>query len=152
MAKVWWMLWVCLGLKVQLKRLLWEDFSYRKVLGIQEYLIEKFRDDPCKKYFLVDLAQINNHRSKTSMKIKGCWKQHMISYCPDGTVQTKINVCSCEYCLRGRFFDCLDENGVYIPYSNHESANETDSNTDESDNDFDSNDEEERERWSNKII
>ena len=70
----------------------------------------------------------------------------MISYCPDGTVQTKINVCSCEYCLRGRFFDCLDENGVYVPYSNHESANETDSNTDESENDFDSNDEEERER------
>lgn len=54
------------------KAVLWEDFSYRKVLGIQEYLIEKFRDDPCKKYFLVDLAQINNHRSKTSMKIKGC--------------------------------------------------------------------------------
>ena len=66
----------------------------------------------------------------------------MISYCPDGTVQTKINICSCEHCLRGRFFYCLDENGVYVPYSNHE----TDSNTDESDNDFDSNDEEEMER------
>ena len=74
------------------KAVLWEDFSYRKALDIQEYLTEKFRDDPCKKYFLVDLAQINDRRSKTLMKIKGCPKQHMISYCPGGTVQTKINM------------------------------------------------------------
>ena len=60
----------CFWVKGTIKKaVLWEDFSYRKVLGIQEYLIEKFRDDPCKKYFLVDLTKINNHRSKTSMKI-----------------------------------------------------------------------------------
>ena len=60
------------GVKDPIKKaVLWEDFSYRKVLGIQEYLIEKFRDDSCKKYFLVDLTQTNNHRNKTSMKIKG---------------------------------------------------------------------------------
>ena len=68
-----------LGVKGPIKKaVLRENFSYHKALDIQEYLIEKFRDDPCKKYFLVDLAQINDHRSKTSMKIKGCRKQHTI--------------------------------------------------------------------------
>ena len=80
----------------------------------------------------------------------------MISYCPDGTVQTKINICSCEHCLRGRFFDCLDEKGNNdIPYSKNESADETDSDTDESDNDFDSNHKEKMERYeirSNNVI
>ena len=33
-------------------------------------------------------------------------KKHMIPFFPDGSVQTKINICSCEEHLKGEFVKC----------------------------------------------
>ena len=39
----------------------------------------------------------------------------MICYHSDGSIEIKINVCSCENCLIGDFVNCIDEKGTFIP-------------------------------------
>ena len=41
-------------------------------------------------------------------------KQHMLFFFPDGSVQMKINLCSCESCLTGNFINCMHDPGVQV--------------------------------------
>ena len=49
------------------------------------------------------------------LSIRGCQQIHMICFNPDGSIQTKINVCSCDNCMSGDFLNCYDEQGLYFP-------------------------------------
>ena len=54
----------------------------------------------------------------------------MISFSPDVSVQTKINICSCEECLKGVFIKCSYEAGKKIYFndsSDYEGSEESDS-------------------------
>ena len=58
----------------------------------------------------------------------------MISFVPAGSVQIKINLCSCESCLIGNFVNCVHEPGVQvgsklINYHNGGSESESESDT-----------------------
>ena len=61
----------------------------------------------------------------------------MISFSPDGSMQTKINICSCEECLKEAFTKCSYEVGKKIYFSDsiyYEDSKEFDSD-DEAKND-----------------
>ena len=51
-----------------------------------------------------------------SKPIPGCLKDtlHMLCFNPSGTILQKVNICSCEDCLEGRFIDCANEKGRYV--------------------------------------
>ena len=60
--------------------------------------------------------EVSVHQNqKKSLKIKGCRSLHMILFDSDGSVQTKINICSCPHCLVGDFINCVDEKGKFFP-------------------------------------
>ena len=46
-----------------------------------------------------------------SYGIQKCKSVHMISYFPDGSIQTK-HLCSCAECVAGNFIDCLSNPGT----------------------------------------
>ena len=59
-----------------------------------------------------------NHRCEeiNPVPIPGCVKEshHMICIKPDGTILTKVNICSCSDCLEGNFLDCCVEKGQLV--------------------------------------
>ena len=36
----------------------------------------------------------------------------MISYFPNGSIQSKVNICSCDSCIEGEFTSCLIEKEI----------------------------------------
>ena len=56
----------------------------------------------------------------------------MIAFHPNGSVQTKVNMCSCTECFQGDFIDCLLEPGTMM----------SSDQLDDEDSDNNSNDEE----------
>ena len=48
------------------------------------------------------------------MIIKGCMKLHRLSFFPDGSIQSKINICSCKSCVEGDLVSCLTEKGKTV--------------------------------------
>ena len=140
------------GVKNLIQRAVWvEDFSYKKAVDIYNYLTQHFDQDTQKNYGLIDQDEISVFQSKKkSLKIKGCRSFHMICYHSDGSIEIKINFCSCENCLIGDFVNCIDEKGTFIPakrFDNEPSDSESSESEDESDDDYDDdgseNDEEE---------
>ena len=82
----------------------------------------------------------------------------MICYHSDGSIEIKINVCSCENCFIRDFVNCIDEKGTFIPakhFDNGPSDSESLESEDDSDDDYDDdndddgseNDEEETEQY-----
>ena len=95
-----------------------DNFSYSNSLDIYNYLTEIFSDDHKKHYFVLDSEKIDEKRKdKQLLPIKLCREKHMISFSPDGCVQTKVNICSCEECLKGDFIKCTYEAGKKIYFN-----------------------------------
>ena len=107
------------------------NFNYNKADDIYKFLSDKFLADDKKHYFLIEPEKINERREgKLPLPIKFCREKHMISFFHDGSVQTKINICSCEECLKGEFVKCSYEAGksqVINDCSDDEECSEFDS-------------------------
>ena len=87
------------------------NFSYANSLDIYNYLTETFSNDNKKHYFVHDPETIGKRREdKQPLPIKLCRENH-ISFLPDDTMQTKINICLCEECLKGAFIKRSSEAG-----------------------------------------
>ena len=56
----------------------------------------------------------------------------MISYFPDGSIQTKQHLCSCAECVVRKFIDCYLNPGVKLIVENTEGSDKDISDTDES--------------------
>ena len=57
----------------------------------------------------------------------------MIVFFPDGSIQVKQNICSCNGCTRGALIDCSFEPGVQV---NSREINSSDDESDEGDYDY----------------
>ena len=120
---------------------LMEDFSYWNAKDIFDYLNLIFGNDINKHYILLDGDEIQDVKNSVSgsYKIKKCRSLHMISYFPDGSIQTKQHLCSCAECVVGNFIDCNLNPGVKLIIENTEGSDTdtSDRDTDESDTDDD---------------
>ena len=56
---------------------------------------------------------------------EGCRKLHMLSFFPDGSIQSKINICSCKSCIEGDFVSCLTEKGKTVQQVTEASDNDS---------------------------
>ena len=75
------------------------------------------------------MAEISKHREdKQPLPIKFCREKHMISFFPDSSIQTKVNLCSCLECLKGNFIGCSYESGkiIYTNCSDDECSDNSD--------------------------
>ena len=65
----------------------------------------------------------------------------MICFFPDGSIQTKVNICSCNFCLQGDFISCTTEKGNIFQLSTTEASDDesddSDDNEEYGDNDDD---------------
>ena len=105
------------GVKTPLRRaVVTEDLKYSSAQDICDFLIKKFSDQfPEKQYYVIDKAALDARReNKEELKIKDCNAQHMFSYLPNGQVQSKANICSCDKCLKGDFINCTIEKGKIV--------------------------------------
>ena len=104
------------GVKGPLKKaVLTEDFSFSSAEDIYNYVQERFQFDTKKNHFMLSVDSIaENRKFDGSLKIEGCRDIHVIAFSPDGTVATKINICSCSSCIIGEFQKCLEEKGKLI--------------------------------------
>lgn len=111
------------------KVVLTEDFSYRTVEDIYDYLFFLFENG------VIFWNWYTRNRRKAfqqeTLKIKDSSKLHVICFQLDGSIQIKINICSCENCNSGNFIQCLNEKGMTIQMST------TDYDSYDSDNDDD---------------
>ena len=100
------------------KAVIVDNFKYKSALDIFEYMKERFKEDDQKLYFHVPVENTVSQRSEgaKSVPIPGCVKEshHMICFKPDGSILTKVNMCSCEDCLEGNFLDCSSEKGKLV--------------------------------------
>ena len=112
------------GVKGPLKKaVLTEDFSFSSAEDIYNYVQERFQFDTKKNHFLFSVESIaENRKFDGSLKIEGCRDIHMIAFSPDGTVATKINICSCSSGIIGEFQECLEEKGKLIFHKYNESS------------------------------
>ena len=69
-----------------------------------------------KHYYYLESEKIKQEReNKIPLPISKCREKHMISFFPDGSIQAKVNICSCPECLKEKFVKCLFEAGkVYF--------------------------------------
>ena len=92
-----------------------EDSHYISAVEIYHYVNKHFEGDDKKHYVLLPEKDISEKRKiKSSLVLKNCMKFHMMAFHPDGSVQTKVNMCSCAECLQGDFIDCLLERGTMM--------------------------------------
>ena len=104
------------GAKTPLRRaIVTQNFDYTCANDIRCYLDELFKDDDRKCYFTLEKEDNDATReNRSKFKIKGCQAQHMFSFFPNGAVQSKVNICSCESCLVGEFTKCDKEPGGLV--------------------------------------
>ena len=83
------------GVKGPLRRsVITSNFCYGNSLDIYNHLTETLSNDDKKHCFVLDPETIAKRRNdKQPLPIKLCREKHMISFSPDGSLQTKINIC-----------------------------------------------------------
>ena len=93
--------------------------------------------DKTKFYTILTSEDTESFKNDNSpLIIKGCRKLHMLSFFPDGSIQSKINICSCKSCIEGDFVSCLTEKGKTVQQVT--GASDDDSTTEsEFENDYD---------------
>ena len=63
-------------------------------------------------YKTVDSSSFRRLRkNREELVIAGCRKTRMLSFFPNGSVQKKRHMCSCESCLRDQFEECVLDAG-----------------------------------------
>ena len=88
-----------------------ENLSYSSSDEIHSYLQQLFQSDDKKHYLLTESEIEEKRETKPPLVLKDCQKFHMTAFHPNQSVQTKVNMCSCDDCLNGNFIDCLLEPG-----------------------------------------
>ena len=82
---------------------------------IHQDLSDLFKDDKTKLYTILTSEDIESFKNDNSpLIIKGCMKLHRLSFFPDGSIQSKINICSCKSCVEGDLVSCLTEKGKTV--------------------------------------
>ena len=82
---------------------------------------EFFKEDSQKIYFHVPVEVMVNCRYEEIKPVPfpGCAKESPhICFKPDGTMPTKVNICSCSDCLEGNFLDFCVEKGILVIVGN----------------------------------
>ena len=121
------------GVKTPLRRaVVTENLHYNSADDLRNYLSEKFLDALDRQYFTIDPTKLDEIRQQRgSFKIKDCQAQHMISYFPDGQIQTKVNICSCDQCLTGKFVKCAIEIGKVVQEGDGDDDSDSDDERDD---------------------
>ena len=92
-------------------------------------------DDESKLYSIITPKEISKFVIDDSpLSITNCMKLHMISYFSNGSIELKVNICSCASCIEGEFISCLIEKGkiVYVV----DEGSDNDDNGDSSESEF----------------
>ena len=115
MARVLWMSWADLVLKDPSEKQSGVKISANSCANdITKYLLAKFVDDT-KHHAHLNLCKIRkNWDNKFFFKINGYMQLHMICFSPNGNVTAKVNLCSCDVCIEGKFFECIVKKGLYL--------------------------------------
>ena len=101
------------GVKGPLQReVITSNLNYSNASDIHQFLTNKFHAADKKHYFNIE-SEKTKHQSedKVPLPITKCREKHMISFFPDGCIKTKVNICSCPECLKGKFAKCSFEAG-----------------------------------------
>ena len=104
------------GVKSPLTRaVITQNLEYSCAKDIYEYLNDHFRNDESKLYSILSLEEISKFVIDDSLlSITNSMKLHMISYFPNGSIQSKVNICSCASCIECEFISCLIEKGKIV--------------------------------------
>ena len=71
-----------------------------------------FKNDDTSHYFLLTPEEIAlKEIIESPLKSKDYRKVHMICFLPDGSVETKVSICSCNSCMEDNFISCTTEKG-----------------------------------------
>ena len=97
------------GVKSSLSRaVITKNLHYNSAEDIHQYLSDLFKDDKTKFYTILTSEDIESFKNDNSSLIfKGCRKLHMLSFFPDRSIRSKINIRSCKSCIEGDFIFCL---------------------------------------------
>ena len=99
-----------------------------------------FQSDIKKHYYLLSESEIEEKRkAKGTLVLKDCQKFHMTAFHLNGSVQTKVNMCSCDDFLKGNFIDCLLKPGNMLSHGQlgiHKSDSESDEEFEYEDDDM----------------
>ena len=126
------------GVKAPIRRaVLTEDFSYRNAQDIYDYLIKLFQHDSKKTLQCYRKNEIESEKIEGSYKIDKCRSLHMISYFPDGSIQTKQHLCSCFECIVGHFASCVSHPGIIFSGITEDSDSGSDSEESETEEVYD---------------
>ena len=114
MARVLWMSWEDLVLKDPSEKQSGVKISANSCADdITKYLFAKFVDDT-KHHAHLNLCKIRkNWDNKNFLKINGYMQLH-ICFSTNGNVTTKVNLCSCDVCIEGKFFECIVKKRLYL--------------------------------------
>ena len=124
------------GVKAPIHRtVLTEDFSYLNAQNIYDYLTQFFQNDSKKHYYLIEKNEIEakKERIEGPYRIQNCRPLDMISYFPDGSIQTKQHLCSCAECVVGNSIHCLSNLGAQIFSGDSLDDSDSGSDTEKSD-------------------
>ena len=134
------------GVKGPLMRaVITQDLHYQCAKDIHNYMSNNFRSDPAKHYFVLANYEISKYKiDRLPLVVKRCRSLHMRSFFLDGSVQSKINLCSCSNCIEGDFTSCLIEKGKFVLVTD---ASDDDSSSEDFDNDFDVDEESDTEMY-----
>ena len=114
-----------------LRAVITNDFFYNRAEDIYNYLVDHFAKDDNKHYFLLSPDTIASKRlSENPLKITDCMKLHNCFF-PDGSIQTKVNICSCNFCLQGDFISCTTEKGNIFQHSTTEASDDESDDSDD---------------------
>lgn len=99
-----------------------------------------FKDDRTKFYTILTSEDIKSFKNDNSPLItKGCRKFHRLRFFPDGSIRSKINICSGKSCIEGEFVSCLIEKGKTVQQVTEASDNDSTTKS-EFENDYDDDD------------
>ena len=100
------------GVKTPMRKaIITHEFFFNNSKYLQDWLLnQEFKGD--REYLHFEMFQRKPKKEWDKLPISGCQKQHVFAYYPDGSLQYKENICSCENCLSGNLVQCRFEKGV----------------------------------------
>ena len=106
------------------KAIIQHDLFFNSAKELYEYLIET-KGSTKMNYHLVHISELEKRRTNNDqLVIKQSRDQHILVFKPDGSIQSKVNLCSCEQCIKGDLIYCKCEKGVLICNGDAESDEE----------------------------
>ena len=126
-----------------------QNLDYSCAKDIFEDLNDHFKDDASKLCSTLSPEKISIFViDESPLSINNCMKSHMISYFPNGSTQSKVNICSCDSCIEGEFTSCLIEKGkIFQIVGEGKDHDDNDASEGEFDNDLESGDESDAEAY-----